>query len=320
MKSVSFAHINSFIILAIILTACGSPNVDTQEQPAADSEIQEAGLPEGMVLVPGGTFRMGSERGFPHEGPVHEVTLDSFYLDSHAVTNNQFAVFVEATHFVSEAEKWKWSIVFDPESDETVRVPGLPWWVKVDGADWRHPLGPGSSIEGKGNHPVVQVSWNDAKAYADWAGKRLVTEAEFEYAARGGLPSSEYAWGDDFMVNGEHMANTWTGEFPNYNSGADGHIDLAPVAQYPPNGYGLYDMAGNVWEWCADWYDPRYFRASPKANPRGPVNGVERVQRGGSYLCAPNYCVGYRISHRNKCAADTGLNHVGFRCAKDLEE
>lgn len=279
-----------------------------------------ADAPPGMVLIEGGSFLMGNGKGFPHEGPVHEVVVDSFYMDTHEVTNAEFAEFVEATGYVTEAEEWGWSIVFAPEVEGGVRVPGAEWWMKMDGADWRHPSGPGSSIDGKEKYPVVQVSWNDAAAYAKWAGKRLPTEAEWEYAARGGLKRKEYPWGDEFEVDGKLMTNIWTGRFPVYNDRKDGYAGLAPVGQFEPNGYGLYDMAGNVWEWCADWYDPRYYGSSPKENPEGPERGVERIQRGGSWLCADSYCLGYRVSHRNKSTPDSGTTNTGFRCVKELEE
>jgi formylglycine-generating enzyme required for sulfatase activity len=269
-----------------------------------------------MVLIPGGTFRMGSDKGMPHEAPIHAVRLDSFYVDAHEVTNAEFARFVDAAGYVTEAEKWGWSLVFDPREDDAARVPEAPWWRKEDAADWRHPDGPSASIDGKDNYPVVQVSWNDAAAYAAWAGKRLPTEAEWEYAGRGGLAGSEFPWGNEFEHGGHAMMNTWSGVFPEHDEGTDGYTGLAPVGSFPANGYGLYDMAGNVWEWCADWYGVNYYDRSPSVNPRGPEAGVERVLRGGSWLCADNYCVGFRVSHRNKSAADSGLTNTGFRCAK----
>lgn len=274
--------------------------------------------PEGMALIPGGAFLMGSEKGLGHETPIHEVKVDSFYLDIHEVTNAEFATFVEATSYLTDAERWKWSIVFDPDSDSRERVAGAPWWVKADGADWRHPQGPDSSIEGKGKLPVVQVSWNDAAAYCHWAKKRLPTESEWEYAARAGVRQQEFSWGVSFAPEGRAMANTWTGPFPSQNTAADGYATLAPVGTFPPNANGLYDMAGNVWEWCADWYSPFYYRLSPHENPRGPVKGSEKVLRGGSWLCSDQWCTGYRVAHRNKSAADSGLPNTGFRCAMSL--
>lgn len=296
----------------VVFLALGYP------APGEDGGKDADSAPEGMVLLPGGEFLMGDEEGFPHEAPVHKVVLDPFYLDEHEVTNDQFAEFVEETGYVTEAEKWGWSLVFEPSMEGGPRVPGAAWWLKVDGADWRHPTGPGSSIEGKGDYPVVQVSWNDAVAYAKWAGKRLPTEAEWEYAARGGLSGKEYPWGDRFEPKGKPMMNTWNGFFPRHDDGSDGYKSLAPVKQYPPNEFGLYDMSGNVWEWCADWYHPEYYRFSPEKNPQGPPQGQEKILRGGSWMCADNYCMGYRVAHRNKSAADSGLTNTGFRCAKSI--
>jgi len=275
--------------------------------------------PEGMAYIPGGTFEMGSEDGLPDERPVHEVTVDPFFMDKHEVTNAEFAAFVEETGYETDAEKWGWSIAFLPYEQPDQRVVGAEWWAKAEGADWRHPTGPDSSIEGKEHYPVVQVSWNDAKAYCEWAGKRLPTEAEWEFAARGGREREPFPWGEQFRPDDQSMANTWNGVFPKNDKGLDGFKGLAPVGQYTPNGYGLYDMSGNVWEWCADWYDPRYYLESERKNPTGPESGKMRVMRGGSYLCADNYCRGYRVAHRNKATADSGLNHTGFRCAKPVE-
>jgi len=285
----------------------------------AETEVQARGsLPETerMVLIAEGRFMMGSSDGFAHEGPVHEVILDAFYMDTYEVTNREFARFVEETGYLTEADQWKWSIVFAPDDSPGQRVPGAEWWKRADGATWRHPNGPETDIEGLEDYPVVQVSWNDAAAYAAWAGKRLPTEAEWEYAARGGLKGVPYAWGLDFTPGGEHQANTWNGQFPMEDSGADGHKSLAPGGQYEPNGYGLYDIAGNVWEWVGDWYGANYYRESPKSNPTGPEEGLEKVQRGGSFMCAANYCLGYRVSHRGKSGIDSGLPHVGFRCVR----
>jgi formylglycine-generating enzyme required for sulfatase activity len=199
------------------------------------------------------------------------------------------------------------------------------WWKYVAGADWRHPDGPGSSIAGKEKHPVVQIAWEDAIAYAKWAGKRLPTEAEWEHAARGGLNGQPYVWGSEQMPGGKYEANLWQGSFPNENTGDDGFKTTAPVGSFPPNGYGLYDMAGNVWEWCSDWYRPDYYKSSPTLDPKGPETGFDpdepnipkRVVRGGSYLCNDSYCGGYRASARMKAAPDTGMPHTGFRCVKD---
>lgn len=304
----------------LVLASCSREAAPPGEAPSTKGESASMGedVPPGMALIPGGTFLMGSETGLPHESPLHEVVVAAFYLDTHEVTNDEFAEYVEATGYVSEAERWGWSIGFVPDAETDVRVPGAEWWVKVEGADWRHPLGPDSSIEGKGDYPVVQVSWNDAVAYCEWAGKRLPTEAEWEFAARGGLAQKNYPWGNLVAPDGRPMANTWNGIFPVSDSGEDGYASLSPVGSYPPNGYGLYDAGGNVWEWCEDWYRGDYYFRSPRENPRGPSQGLEKVMRGGSWLCAPNYCLGYRVSHRSHSGIDTGLNHVGFRCAKTV--
>ncbi|MFP6582496.1 MAG: formylglycine-generating enzyme family protein [Candidatus Hydrogenedentota bacterium] len=275
--------------------------------------------PEGMVLIPAGTYKMGSNDGFAHESPVHEVTLDAFYMDDHEVTNREFERFVAETGYVTEAEQWKWSIVFAPDESPGDRVPGAEWWKRADGATWRHPNGPETNIDGMEDYPVTQVSWTDSVAYAKWAGKRLPTEAEWEYAARGGHDSMPYAWGLDFAPSGKQMANTWNGHFPIEDSGEDGFDGLAPIKQYEPNGYGLYDIAGNVWEWVEDWYGANYYRNSPDKNPFGPKSGIEKVQRGGSFMCASNYCLGYRVSHRGKSGIDSGLPNSGFRCVQSVD-
>ncbi len=251
---------------------------------------------------------MGTDEGFRYEGPPHRVRIKSFYLDVTEVTNAQFAKFAAATGYVTESEKQGSSGVFNPEVGE---------WSLVDGADWRHPTGPGSSIEGMDEYPVVQVSWDDASAYAAWAGKRLPTEAEWEYAARGDLDNALYPWGNDLTPQGKYRANVWQGTFPLQDQGLDGFSAPAPVKRYPPSSHGLYDMAGNVWEWVADWYAPDYYSDSPADNPPGPAAGTEKVQRGGSWMCSKNYCQGYRVAARQKTTPDTALNNLGFRCAKD---
>ncbi len=262
----------------------------------------------GMALVPGGEFMMGTDKGFPFEGPPHRVVLDSFYIDEHEVTNAQYSEFADATGYVTESERLGWSGVFDPQQNG---------WTKGDGADWRHPHGPGSSHEEMAGFPVVHLSWQDAASYCDWRGARLPTEAEFEFAARGGLDGAEYAWGDQLTPGGEYKANLWQGMFPNEDRVLDGYGSHAPVKSFPPNGYGLYDMTGNVWEWVQDWYAPDYFAQSPTRNPKGPPSGTEKVQRGGSWLCSANYCQGYRVAARMQTAPDSGLNNLGFRCAGD---
>lgn len=281
--------------VAFALNACTS-NSNQRATEAGDE----------MVLINGGKFRMGTDSGMPFEGPAHEVEVASFYIDKHEVTVAEFEKFVEATGYKTEAERFGWSGVFDMESGE---------WKQTDGADWRHPEGPGSAA--KPTEPVCQISWNDAAAFAKWAGKRLPTEAEFEYAARGGLDGKEYAWGDELRPNGKPVANWWQGVFPESNSGEDGFLGRAPVMSFPTNGYNVYDMTGNVWEWCYDRYDEDYYRVSPAKNPTGPQNGAERVIRGGSYLCAENFCSNYRVAGRSHATPDSGLNNLGFRCVRD---
>jgi formylglycine-generating enzyme required for sulfatase activity len=260
-----------------------------------------------MALIKGGTFRMGTDDGFPYEGPAHSVTLKSFWMDRHAVTVGQFAAFVKVTGYKTEAEKYGWAGVFDVRSGE---------WTKSDGADWGHPDGPMSKAAL--DEPVCQVSYADAAAYAKWARKRLPTEAEFECAARGGLSGKAYPWGDQVTPGGKSMANWWQGTFPSKNTGADGYVRRAPVGKFPPNGYGLYDIVGNVWEWCSDWFDERYYSASPAVDPKGPASGKERVIRGGSWMCSMNYCRGFRNAARSHSEPDSGLNNLGFRCVKSI--
>ena len=256
-----------------------------------------------MVLIKGGRFIMGSEDGMPSEAPAHEVNVRSFWMDAHEVTVAEFANFVTATGYKTEAERFGWSGAFDIKEGQ---------WQKTEGASWRHPDGPGSSAAA--DEPVCQVSWNDAAAYAKWAGKRLPTEAEWEYAARGGLVQKIYSWGDDLRPNGKPVANWWQGNFPDRNTGEDGFVERAPVRSFPPNGFGLYDMIGNVWEWCADWYaDDAY----TNANPKGPELGSERVLRGGSWMCAENFCSNYRVAARSHATPDSGMNNLGFRCVRD---
>ena len=281
----------------------------------------------GMVLIPGGVFRMGNERDYGFaadgEGPVHEVELRPFLLDETAVTNEQFNAFVNTTRYRTEAERLGWSFVFaghlaDPALARGPRVRGSEWWVRVAGAGWRHPEGPGSSLRGRWDHPVTQVSWHDARAYAEWAGKRLPTEAEWERAARGGLEGCRFPWGDDLEPDGRHRMNVWQGTFPSRDTGEDGHRGTAPARAYRPNGYGLYQMTGNVWEWCWDWFDAGYYRVSPRADPTGPAAGKRRVQRGGSHLCHASYCNRYRTDARNGTEPDSAATHTGFRCARDV--
>jgi formylglycine-generating enzyme required for sulfatase activity len=323
-----------------------------------------------MAWIPGGTFWMGgpapSEEarrhkhehpndpvcaglldGFPDAQPVHFVEVDGFWMDATEVTNAEFARFVKETGYVTVAERvptaeqypgakpemlFAGSVVFTAPKEAVPLDDYMRWWSYVRGASWRRPEGPKSSLAGRDDHPVVHVSWDDAAAYAKWAGKRLPTEAEWEFAARGGLDRKAYAWGDEFRPEGKWMANTWQGRFPVSNSGDDGHKGLARVGSYPPNGYGLYDVAGNAWEWCADWYADDYYATlaalpAPVRNPKGPEASHDpadprtptRVQRGGSMLCSDQYCARYLVGTRGKGAADTGNNHVGFRCVRDAK-
>jgi formylglycine-generating enzyme len=261
-----------------------------------------------MVLIPGGSFDMGTDDGMPFEGPVHRVTVKLFCMDEREVTVAEFSRFVEATHYLTEAEKYGWSVVFDVKTGE---------WSRVDGANWRHPEGSGTTTQR--DEPVVQISWNDANAYAKWAGKRLPTEAEWEFAARGGLIGKTYAWGDDLRPGGKPVANWWQGVFPDRNTGEDGFLGRAKVGSFSPNGYGLFDMAGNVWEWTSAWYSEDYYSKSPSQDPKGPPSGEERVIRGGSWMCAENFCSNYRVAARSHSSPDTGLNNLGFRCVKDVD-
>jgi formylglycine-generating enzyme required for sulfatase activity len=296
-----------------------------------------------MAFVPGGTFTMGSDHHYAEEKPAHTVRVDGFHIDRHTVTNRQFARFVEATGHVTLAEKPADAADYPgadpallaPSSVVLVPPPGrvdlgnhYNWWRYLAGADWRHPRGPGSSIEGLQDHPVVHVAFEDALAYAAWAGKELPTEAEWEYACKGGLDGTEFAWGEDLVPGGVHMANTWQGEFPWENQRLDGYEYTAPVGSFPANGYGLYDMIGNVWEWTSDWYqehgriqracctldNPRGGEREGSIDPRDPSRIARRVTKGGSHACAPNYCRRYRPAARMAQPVDTSTSHVGFRC------
>ena len=275
------------------------------------------------VRIPGGTFRMGDPfgEGYPADGeaPVHEVALSRFRMDATAVTNKQFAAFVEATGYRTEAELFGSSAVFHllaqaGKGDVLGVASGTPWWLNIRGADWAHPAGPQSHWSAVEEHPVVHVSHNDALAYCRWAGRRLPTEAEWEYAARGGLDEQRYPWGNSLLgPEGEHLCNIWQGKFPVENSVEDGHLGTAPVRSFPPNGYGLYEVSGNVWEWCADWFLPKYYRNSPRENPPGPTIGSGRVMRGGSYLCHDSYCNRYRVAARSSNTPESSSGNTGFR-------
>jgi sulfatase modifying factor 1 len=315
-----------------------------------------AHLPRGMAWIPGGEFSMGAldppaidEVGMHAAAdarPIHRVYVDGFWMDKTDVTNEEFARFVKATGYVTVAERTPsakdfpgapsenlvaGSVVFSPPDHPVPLNDHFQWWRYVKGADWRHPEGPKSNIKGREKYPVVQVAYQDALAYATWAGKRLPTEAEWEFAARGSLAGKRYPWGEDFQPNGKWMANTHQGHFPNTDTGDDGYAGIAPVAQFPPNGYGLYDMAGNVWQWTSDWYRPDYYQqlaaaGSVTRNPQGPdssfdpaePNDKKKVHRGGSFLCTDQYCSRYVVGTRGKGEVSTGTNHLGFRCVKPV--
>jgi formylglycine-generating enzyme len=317
---------------------------------------QPATAPEGMQWIPGGEFSMGANdppgkdanevgmQATRDSRPVHRVYVDEFWMDRTEVTNAQFAAFVAATKHVTVAEK---PVDADelPDSTPEQRAPGsavytrtdgpvplddaLQWWRWVRGANWRHPEGPGSTLAGRETHPVVHIAWEDAAAFCAWAGKRLPTEAEWEFAARGGLTGKAYPWGDEFLPGGRWMTNAWQGHFPDHNTASDGYLETAPVASFPANGYGLYDMAGNVWEWISDWYRPDYYAqlaalGATARNPEGPPDSFDpgepgaakRVHRGGSFLCTEQYCSRYMVGTRGKGEVRSGTNHLGFRCAR----
>lgn len=350
------------LIFLVSLYSCGQKsNNDSESESLVQTE--HIGIDQikfngdtsksGMVPIPGGSFMMGADnnQADQDEYPKHKVIVDSFWMDEHEVTNDQFAKFVESTGYITTAERkpdWeelKKQLPPDtPKPDESLLVPASlvfsppahkvdlndysQWWSWVPGANWKHPEGPASDIKGKGNYPVVHISWDDAMAYSKWTGKRLPTEAEWEYASRGGLINNIYSWGNEHVNQGKAKANTWEGSFPDNNSGFDKFKGLAPVKSFLPNGYKLYDMAGNVWEWCADWYRNDYYQSVNKPegilNPKGPGDSYDpdepytpkRVSRGGSYMCNESYCTGYRAARRMKSSPDSGMSNLGFRCVK----
>jgi formylglycine-generating enzyme len=318
---------------AVALTDA-SPRLNNVSAPSA---------PPGMAWVPGGEFWMGSDEPmFKDARPWHRVYLDGFWIGKTEVTNEQFARFAKATGYVTVAETTPnpkdfpgappenlvaGSVVFSPPDHPVPLDDHFRWWNYVKGANWRHPQGPESSLRGKEKHPVIHVAYQDAEAYCKWEGKRLPTEAEYEYAERGGLDRKPYAWGDEFKPGGKFMANTFQGHFPDKNTVEDGYAATAPVASFPANGYGLYDMSGNVWEWTSDWYRPDYYQTlagngQVARNPQGPADSFDpsepgvakKVHRGGSFLCTDQYCGRYKVGGRGKGEADTGTNHLGFRC------
>lgn len=319
---------------------CCSPSHEGAEKPASPElgvdlgKSPEHGSIKGTVLIPAGNFLMGSEGPecweADGEGPVREVHLDSFRLARHAVTNAEFAEFTDATGYRTEAEEFGWSFVFHNQVPKKRRrgvrfdlVPGLEWWAKIPGSNWRGPGGPGTNLKGKSDHPVVHVSYRDALAYCGWRGARLPTEAEWECAGRGGEEGAIYPWGNELVPDGKHHCNIWQGNFPHEDRGSDGFTGTAPARSFPPNGFGLRNMAGNVWEWTSDWFSPTHHQeASPETreNPTGPKQGDRRVIRGGSFLCHHSYCTRYRLSARSAVTPDTGTCHLGFRIVVESEK
>lgn len=329
--------------------SCVDPSV-TSLTPTLDTiTFADSGSTEGMIRLPGGVFLMGAEndRMFPEdaEGPVRSVEVKPIYIDATTVTNDQFAAFVEATGYKTESEKFGWSFVFHTHLPskfaqslrKTNAVVGLEWWLAVPGACWCRPFGERSSLKGLADYPVVHVSWNDATAYCQWAGKRLPTEAEWEYAARGGVEQKVFPWGDQLEPRGKHMCNVWQGKFPEKDTAEDGFAGPCPADAYKPNGFGLYNTSGNVWEWCGDWFSatlhheqlralgyqsnagPAHEQGLPPLhNPAGPDRGTHKVQKGGSYLCHRSYCNRYRTGARTGNTPDSATTNNGFRCVRDV--
>ena len=338
--------------VAVNVNAAVNPPTVSFGPTVANEGPAPAKAPEGMAWIPGGEFSMGANdppdmdevgmKATRDARPIHRVYVDGFFMDKTDVTNAQYARFVKATGYVTVAERKPraedfagapsenlvaGSVVFAPPDHPVSLDNFLQWWTYLPGANWRHPLGPGSEIKGEDNYPVVHIAYEDAQAYAKWAGKRLPTEAEWEFAARGGMAGKPFVWGDEFRPQGKWMANTHQGHFPNSDSGADGHVGIVPVAMYPPNNYGLYDMAGNVWQWTSDWYRPDYYQqlaahGGVARNPQGPDSSYDptdpgqqkKVHRGGSFLCTDQYCSRYIVGTRGKGEVSTGTNHLGFRC------
>ncbi len=308
--------------------SCCAPSGERENEPVEVPDLglsPEAGSKAGMVELEGGPFLMGAEDSetwhADGEGPIREVTLEPFWIDRTTVTNDAFVEFVEATGYETEAERFGWSFVFHNQIPkgrrkhvELVNVEGTTWWARLGKANWRKPGGPGTNIKKLGDHPVVHVSWNDAAAYAAWAGKRLPTEAEWEYASRGGLETKIYPWGDELMPEGKHRCNIWQGNFPHEDTAEDGYAGTAPAKSFRANGYGLYHSVGNVWEWTADYWSPNFYLKGPRENLKGPESGSSRVIKGGSYLCHDSYCNRYRNSARTRNTPDSSTGHTGFRC------
>jgi formylglycine-generating enzyme len=344
---------------ALAASAPETPPVRANFLPTIPNTAPEpASAPDGMAWIPGGEFSMGAQdapdtnevgmQATMDSRPIHRVYVDGFWMDKTDVTNEDFIKFVKATGYVTVAERVPraedfpgappenlvaGSVVFSPTDRAVPLNDHFQWWSYVKGANWRHPLGSESDIKGKDKYPVVHVAYEDAIAYAKWAGKRLPTEAEWEFAARGGLSGKPFVWGDEFRPSDKWMANTYQGKFPvkGTNKGDDGYVGIAPTAKYPPNGYGLYDMAGNVWQWTSDWYRPDYYAqlaavGGVARNPQGPTTPFDpseptekkKTHRGGSFLCTDQYCSRYIVGTRGKGEVSTGTNHLGFRCAKDI--
>jgi len=309
--------------------SCCAPSSDRALTSGDESAIApgpNAGSKEGMVRLEGGNFLMGAKGPeiwvADGEGPVREINIDSFWIDRTTVTNDDFAAFVEATGYVTEAETYGWSFVFHNQIPkghrkhvQLVNVEGTSWWARLDKADWRKPGGPGTNIKKLGDYPVVHVSWNDAQAYAQWMGKRLPTEAEWEFAARGGLEQKIYPWGDELLPEGKHRCNIWQGNFPHEDTAEDGYAGTAPAKSFRANDFGLYHCVGNVWEWTADWFSPSWHLKGDRKNPKGPDSGTARVIRGGSFLCHDSYCNRYRNSARTHNTPDSSTCHTGIRLA-----
>lgn len=343
----------SFALAFAFTTRWNAPSSSSKHSRSGKRALQTPSeAPPGMVWIPGGEFMMGSDSdwAWPDERPTHAVRVHAFWMDEAEVTNARFREFVDATGYVTIAERTPsveeimrqvppgtpppspeslvpGSLVFSPPEEPVDLSDYSQWWRWTPGANWRRPAGPQSNLDGKDDYPVVHIAWIDAAAYATWAGKRLPTEAEWEFAARGGLDGKRYVWGDEPPNHASPQANLWQGAFPHLNTAADGFAGAAPVKSFPPNGYGLFDMAGNVWEWCADWYDRGLYRKraslkAPIVDPHGPPQSddpqrpfaEQRVQRGGSFLCNDSYCSRYRPSARHGGSSDTGMSHVGFRC------
>jgi sulfatase modifying factor 1 len=311
--------------------SCCTPQAVHDETTVVQTATVEGGSlseerRDAMIALPGGSFLMGTDNpdGFPldGEGPIRSVSLDAFLIDPHPVTNERFREFVNATGYRTDAERFGWSFVFwahipKQQFDRLVtdRVPAAPWWCQVHGATWKSPEGPDSDVSKRGEYPVVHVSWNDSVAYCKWSGQRLLTEAEWEYAARGGLEQKLYPWGDKLRPDGEHRCNIWQGEFPKVDTGEDGFKGTCPVEAFPPNGYGLFSMTGNTWEWCADWFDVEFHKTGSRKNPVGPPSGSGKVLKGGSFLCHKSYCNRYRVAARTSNTPDSSTSNIGFRCA-----